>query len=255
MSNIDTSKPNISRVYDYVLGGNHNFEADRAMAQQLMKLLPSYPVWARLNRWFLQLVAQRWSEEQFANILDLASGMPTQDHFHSVASKARVLYSDNDPITVVYGREVIGDDPRVLYIEGDIRNMPPILQAADSHFAGERLAAIGAIGIAYLLPDDIIGPMLQSLHDWAAPGSVLAVSFASSSAPPEVMEVAIAGFGRLGMVPTLRTIDEFSALAAPWQLQEVRPLSEWVGVEKEFAPDDILAHSVEMYGALFKRLG
>ncbi|NTW98087.1 MAG: hypothetical protein HGB28_06000, partial [Oscillochloris sp.] len=50
MSSMDTTRPNISRVYDYMLGGHHNFEVDRATAQHILQIFPSYPVWARLNR-------------------------------------------------------------------------------------------------------------------------------------------------------------------------------------------------------------
>lgn len=31
---IDTTKPNAARIYDYYLGGNHNVEVDRQAAEQ-----------------------------------------------------------------------------------------------------------------------------------------------------------------------------------------------------------------------------
>ncbi len=40
---VDTSKPNAGRIYDYLLGGHHNFEADRAAAKRLSQLAPSLP--------------------------------------------------------------------------------------------------------------------------------------------------------------------------------------------------------------------
>ena len=80
--NIDTTKPSTGRIYDYMLGGHHNFEVDQIAAQQILKVLPSYPTWARLNRWFLQMVAEQWAGSGYHHILDLGSGMPTQGHFH-----------------------------------------------------------------------------------------------------------------------------------------------------------------------------
>src|SRR6187402_563799 len=72
----DTSKPHPGRVYDYILGGTQNFEADRRAAEAILKIVPSTPVMARVNRWFMQAIASRWAEEGRTRVLDLASGMP-----------------------------------------------------------------------------------------------------------------------------------------------------------------------------------
>jgi len=56
---IDTTKPNAGRIYDYYLGGSHNFEVDRRAAEQLLALIPSAKPGARLNRWFLYDVVER----------------------------------------------------------------------------------------------------------------------------------------------------------------------------------------------------
>src|SRR5689334_6575134 len=93
---LDPSKPSIGRMYDYVLGGHHNFEADRMAAEQVLKLLPLYRKVARLNRWFLSLVATRWSEAGVAQVLDLASGLPTQGHYNEYLPEAQILFSDYD---------------------------------------------------------------------------------------------------------------------------------------------------------------
>jgi len=36
----DPSKPSSGRMYDYYLGGSHNFEVDRQAADQILKLFP-----------------------------------------------------------------------------------------------------------------------------------------------------------------------------------------------------------------------
>jgi hypothetical protein len=112
----DGSRPNISRIYDYVLGGHHNVEADRAAAEQIKQVFLSYPRWARMNRWFLQLAAAQWVEQGFEHILDLGLGMLAQDNMHEVAPTARVLHTDRDPITVAYAQQVLGATERVRYI-------------------------------------------------------------------------------------------------------------------------------------------
>jgi S-adenosyl methyltransferase len=51
---IDTAVPNVARVYDYWLGGAHNFAADRAMADKVQQAVPGAQDGARINRAFLR---------------------------------------------------------------------------------------------------------------------------------------------------------------------------------------------------------
>jgi hypothetical protein len=46
----DASKPHISRVHDYLLGGKDNFAADRAVADQIIAQLPAVQVGVRAQR-------------------------------------------------------------------------------------------------------------------------------------------------------------------------------------------------------------
>lgn len=256
MSNMDTNRPNISRIYDYMLGGHHNFEVDRLAGQHILKVFPSYPIWARLNRWFLQMIGNQWASAGFKHIIDLGSGMPTQDHFHTVISQARVIYSDNDPIAVAYAREVIGANPHVLYIEHDVGDIPPILEHANTHFEGERHIAIGCIGIGYFFNDQIFRKMMRDFYEWSAPGSVMAMSYITWTDPgitAEQSEALAAPFRQSGIEGYTRTPEQILELTRPWRLIESHPLHEWLGVEKEIVPGDMISENMEMYGALFER--
>jgi hypothetical protein len=39
-ADLDTSRPNIARAYDYLLGGKDNFPADRELAEKLLAIYP-----------------------------------------------------------------------------------------------------------------------------------------------------------------------------------------------------------------------
>ncbi|HUI69338.1 MAG TPA: SAM-dependent methyltransferase, partial [Spirochaetia bacterium] len=83
----DTSQPNAGRIYDFLLGGNHNFEIDRITAEGLIKAVPTMPQWVRLIRWFLNEAVHRLVEEGFTCFIDFASGLPTVDHIHHMVPR------------------------------------------------------------------------------------------------------------------------------------------------------------------------
>src|SRR5512143_2542931 len=97
---VDASKPSAGRMYDYYLGGNHNFEVDRQAADQVLKIMPFVAKGARLQRWTLQDIAIELGEKRgYDVIIDFASGLPTMDHIHyKVPKGTTVIYSDSDPV-------------------------------------------------------------------------------------------------------------------------------------------------------------
>ena len=76
----DASQQNAGRVYDYLLGGSHNFEIDREIAEQLIKQVTILPKLAKLTRWFLGKSIREAVKRGFTGFLDFASGLPTVDH-------------------------------------------------------------------------------------------------------------------------------------------------------------------------------
>ena len=77
---IDTSAPNVARIYDYILGGKDNFAADRQAAQQLLAALPDIAGTVRDNRAFIGRVVRFLAGQAgIRQFLDLGAGLPTQD--------------------------------------------------------------------------------------------------------------------------------------------------------------------------------
>ncbi|SEM65620.1 S-adenosyl methyltransferase [Stigmatella aurantiaca] len=252
---MDPIKPNISRIYDYVLGGQHNLEVDRSAAQHILKVFPAYPLWARLNREFLQVMARQWAAEGQTHVLDLGSGMPTQGHFHSVMPNARILYSDNDPVTVEYARTLIGDNPAVAYLEADVRQPEALLRAAEQHFHGARKVAIGFIGVAYFVDDASLARVMRTLHDWAAPGSVMALSQTVSGEMTETGRQQMESFKRGGVELLPRSEAALRRLVEPWEIREFAPLERWPGIETRVQASDRGDAKAGMLGVRLVRPG
>ena len=52
-SGTDFTRPNVARVYDYLLGGYESFAADREQSADLLRIFPPAGVAAFENRYFL----------------------------------------------------------------------------------------------------------------------------------------------------------------------------------------------------------
>lgn len=74
---MDIHRPSVARVYDYYLGGSHNFAADREFAEKVLSVLPDMPRIAHQNRAFLRRAVRYLCGEGIGQFLDLGSGIPT----------------------------------------------------------------------------------------------------------------------------------------------------------------------------------
>lgn len=230
--NIDITRPHIGRIYDYVLGGSQNYEADRRAAEAILEIVPAYPRWARLNRSFLSHVGTRWAAEGFKSVLDLASGLPTQGHFNEQLPSAKILFADFDPLTVAQGQHLLAYSPDMAFANVDIRNPGALFEQAEAFFGPDRRIAVGLIGITYFLSDDEIRGLVQRLHDFCAPGSVMATSFHHVPDGPDadlIRDTLLASAKHARVDHYLRTPEHMAEILAPWRTTITQPLEYWVG--------------------------
>src|SRR5205814_3899394 len=101
-----TQKPaTAARIYDYYLGGIHNFPADQQAARMLLTQFPCIPAVARANRAFLRRAVRYLVDAGIRQFLDIGSGIPTEGNVHEIAQEAapdaRVVYVDIDPQAVM----------------------------------------------------------------------------------------------------------------------------------------------------------
>lgn len=250
---IDRTKVNAGRIYDYFLGGNHNFEVDRAAAKQISAMVPSAQSAARLNRWYMHAAVEQLVAAGLDCYLDLATGLPTQGYIHDLAPDAHILYNDIDPVTVEYGRLIVGDMPNVRYLQSNIDQIDDILKEADIHFRGERRIAVCFVGAAYFFDDTTIGHILDRLHNWCAPGSQVALSWTvyEDMTDHPVLEM----YRRMGSAVYPRSLETIRHLLARWTINEpgLLPLSEWNKVEEWRTAGGIDPEGWDMYGVIVTR--
>ncbi len=246
----DASKPSAGRMYDYYLGGSHNFEVDRQAADQVLKLFPYTVKYVRLQRWALQDIAVELGERRgYDVIIDFASGLPTNDHIHyKVPKGTTVIYSDFDPVVVEYARDILKDTPDVYFFQADARKPEELLNRPEVEkiLGGRRKVAFVFWGITTFLPDEDISYALQSMYDWAAPGSCMAFCAQSvdiNMQDPEVIK-GLRIYEQMGSPLRIRTLDQFRKMLGPWKLEKEGFISllEWHGFDQsELGKEDVKA--------------
>ena len=113
---IDTSVAHPARVYDYWLGGENNFPADREAGDRVLAAAPGLRERVRANRAFLvRAVRYLAAEAGIDQFLDIGTGIPSANNTHEVALAAepgsRIVYADNDPIVLAHARELLAGGP------------------------------------------------------------------------------------------------------------------------------------------------
>jgi hypothetical protein len=192
---IDTTKANIARVYDYWLGGVHNFQADRDVARTAIALDPNIRAMMRANRAFLgravRFLAGQAGIRQF---LDIGSGIPTKDNVHEVvqgtAPGSRVVYVDNDDVAVAHSRLMLQDNPGAAIIEADLREPDKILADPGTQLLldfGQPVAVVLS-AVLHFIPDDAqAADIVATLRGALTPGSYLVICHAYRDEQPDLV--------------------------------------------------------------------
>lgn len=128
---VPLDRPSAARIYDYMLGGYHNFEIDRQIAERFKVVYPDFSLTAQVNRAFLRRALDFVTAQGIDQFLDLGSGIPTAGNVHEIVAEpfpdARVVYVDIDPIAVAHSETILRGNPNVAAIQGDIADAEALL--------------------------------------------------------------------------------------------------------------------------------
>lgn len=183
---IDIERPSVARMYDYYLGGSHNFAADRAAAGAMMAAVPEAPLMAQANRAFMRRAVHVLAEAGVRQFLDIGSGIPTVGNVHEIAQRvapdSRVVYVDVDPVAVAHSREILSGNDQVAVLREDLRRPERILAHPDLRALLDLTQPVALMIVAvmhFVSDDDRPTEILRTLREALAPGSYLVLSQAS----------------------------------------------------------------------------
>jgi hypothetical protein len=245
---IDAGKPDAGRIYDYLLGGSHNFDVDRITGDRIRQFAPFLPKAMRLQRWCLQDLAVELTEQrQLDVIIDFASGLPTNDHIHHVVRPgSNVIYSDYDPVVVEYAHEILAGAENTYFFLADVCQPEELLNRPEVEaLAGEhRNVAFILWGITGYLTDKEITTTLQYLYQWSGPDACLCLNAQGAGAKvvgPGMTQLARV-YEQMGSKLHPRTLKDYQALISPWHPDPKGFISlmDWHNIQQDELTDEDL---------------
>jgi hypothetical protein len=181
--NVPMDRPSSARMYDYFLGGWHNFAIDRRAADAAAAIYPDFPLVMRANRGFLYRAVRFLAEQGIDQYLDIGSGIPTVGNVHEIAQRlnpaSRVVYVDIDPIAVAHSEAILRGNPHATIIHADAREPERILDhaAVRPMFAsGRPVAVLLAAVLPFIADGDVAQHVANTFRDAVPAGGYVALS-------------------------------------------------------------------------------
>jgi SAM-dependent methyltransferase len=236
---IDITVPSVSRIYDYYLGGSHNFEVDREAARKAMEFMPGLPKIMQANRAFMRRAVRYAVGEGITQFLDIGSGIPTFGNVHEVAQAAspgaHVMYVDHDPVAVAHSQAVLHGNEHADVLAADLRKPRDILQNPQVRRLIDlnRPVALLLVAILHFVEDaDDPYSAVAELRDALAPGSLLVLTHASYEGiplPPERAEGAVDVYRKTRNPLIMRSREDIARFFEGYDMVEpgLVPMPDW----------------------------
>jgi hypothetical protein len=201
---VDATTPSPARMYDYMLGGQHNFPVDREATERFRAQMPDLTDAAWANRGFHGRAAMWMADRGIRQFLDLGCGLPTRNNTHQAVHKtapaARVVYVDIDPMIRVLASELQAGDGTTAVIQADVRDPDRLLDHPDLRALIDFTEPAGLLMTAvmqFVTDDDDPWALVARYAGAAAPGSYLALSHVTGDGlPPRLVECGTAVYQR-----------------------------------------------------------
>lgn len=234
-TNGDSERPNLARLFDYYLGGAHNFAVDRTVAEESIKMYPVAEI-ARMIRSFSRRVVRLCVEEHgIRQFLDLGSGIPTAGNVHEVAQgidpSCNVVYVDRDPVTVAHARTMLRDNLNAAIVQSDIGDVGAVLRHPETRRLIDftQPTAVLMVGVLPYVTEEPAG-VVARYRAALTEGSILALTHLTKDMEPELVGrlVELADGMDLNLVPRskqdvedflcgLKLLEPGLVLAAHWR--------------------------------------
>ncbi|TVT39766.1 hypothetical protein FNH05_23845 [Amycolatopsis rhizosphaerae] len=234
---VDVDRPSAARMYDWYLGGTHNYAVDREFGKQVEGLFPLIKPLARSNRAWMNRVVRAAVDAGIRQFIDLGSGVPSVGNVHSdvrnalpEGERATVVYVDYEDVAAVHARITLEQDGATGWaglVQRDLRDVPAILTDPEVERLidpGQPVCLLLVAVLHFIGPADRPADLLGQYREWLAPGSWLALShIAHDDAPPEAGDMVarfVSAYQSTSNPGWLRSHDEIVPFFGDWPLLE-----------------------------------
>jgi hypothetical protein len=192
---IDTSKPQSARIWNYWLGGKDHYPVDRVAGDEVLAKIPDIADGARAERAFLiRVVRYLVAEVGIRQFLDIGTGLPTLNNTHEVAQatapECRIVYVDNDPLVMAHARALLTSTPEGVtdYIHADLRDPEMIVDEAARTLDFSQPIGLMLLGVVnHIMDSDEAYSVVQRLLKVLSSGSYLALTHSTAEVHGERM--------------------------------------------------------------------
>jgi len=234
---IEVDRPAAARIYDWYLGGTHNWAVDREFGKKIVELFPVMKNLAQQNREFLGRAVKAALDAGVRQFLDLGSGLPTMGNVHEIVldhlpedQRASVVYVDHDPVaaahtTLLLERQEVTD--WVGFVQADFRKPRDILRNPVTRRLLDRSQPVCVLMVAvlhFVADADRPGDLVAAYRDALAPGSLLVVSHTSVDTGDDeeaaTAELITGAYRKTNLALWLRDRAEIQTWFGDWPLVE-----------------------------------
>ncbi|HET9169755.1 MAG TPA: SAM-dependent methyltransferase [Actinospica sp.] len=254
---VEIEKPSAARMYDFYLGGSHNFAADRQLAAQTIEAWPDVAHLCQANRAFLRRSVTHLASIGIEQFLDLGSGIPTAGNVHEVVHavnpKARVAYVDADAVAIAHSKALLAEIPGATAVYADLRDAEAVLghpQVAGFLDLSQPVALLMFASLPFVPDEDDPVGIVAEYRNATAAGSYLALSHGTSDYRPEAVRRVESVYTQASHAMRLRDRATIGAMMDGYELLEpgLVDIIDWRPDPQ--SPPDPLGGDVSRYSML-----
>ena len=235
---VDPAKPNAARIYNYLLGGKDNYEADRVVAKRMLSIAPDNRTVAWFSREFLTGSAKLAAEAGIRQFVDIGSGIPTSPSVHeaitAVDPDMRLAAIDYDPVVFAHTNAMYNGVPGVTTMLGDFRDPDDIIARlpAEAGIDLSQPVAILLVGVLhFILEHECPAAVMARFHEVMPPGSYVAFTHGATESDENwVTQTVTDPVGSTAQF-VFRSRPDVAAIFTGFDLLDpgIAPIQHWLG--------------------------
>jgi SAM-dependent methyltransferase len=222
---LDWSRASTARIYNSLLGGKDNYEADRKAADKIVRTAPDAPAVARENLRFAGRAAS-WAvaAHGITQVVDIGVGISHGVPIPSVETcvknadpDAKVIAFDPDQVVLAHARAFRPGYGGIL--NGDVTDLDTIFRHPDAADLIDTSRPMVVVLAAVLHFIDDPAAVMAGLRHRLAPGSVVVLSHATRTRTSEDRVGGMTkAYEKASSPIRFRTEEDIAALADGWDL-------------------------------------